>query len=103
MKVSEAIELALETYYMDGDLKHTFMCLTLRTMCQQGLIPNDDYVSARLAVKTLVRGIMPDSVALGQALQYAGVTTSSIEFKEECDIFKQLYIWWVFDLKRKGL
>lgn len=103
MKVSDVLQLALETVYQDGDLKHSFMCLALRTMAQVGQIDHQTYVDARHAVNELIHSMLPNSVCLGAALRMKGVLANNSTYEEDLVACKELYIWWVFDLKRKGL
>ena len=103
MKVSEVLELALNTRYQDGLIQHTFMCLSLRTMSNDNTIDHEDYVDTRRAVNDMVSGIWPDSIVLSDALSKVGIIPRTNDFDADNAVCKQLYIWWVFDLKRKGL
>lgn len=89
---------------MDGDLKHAFMCLALRTMCQEDVITNDVYVTTRMHVNELVASVSRSNwiSSMSAALNRAGIVTLENAGDEDA-LCKQLYIWHVFDLKRKGL
>lgn len=93
MKLSEAIEHALvnEVYY----LENAFMC---NAMCSMGHTAHIPHIEGML--NTIDPG---DHYTLSDALVSA---YPEMVFKDKVDRFaftSQLYVWWVFDLKRKGL
>lgn len=96
MKLSKVIEIAIRTEAYN--LREEYMCLALDHMSQ-----NEHIIS----VQALVRSIRPDapiSYPLVCALHDKGIINmSNMTFVEMFMYTKQLYCWWVFDLKRKGL
>lgn len=96
MKLSAAIEQAITsgTY----NQRDEYMCWVLRDMEQR------DHIDA---VQDMVHAIHPEGrrgYPLACALHDAGI--HSLHDESRADNFeytKQLYCWWVFDLKRKGL
>ena len=94
MKLSEAIEAALQTSYYNS--VH-YMCCALKDINQ------GKHVSAVM--------VMVQKVAAQGTYHYVNTMWSALSWYREdnClpdpsqDDVKQLYVWWVFDLKRKGL
>lgn len=100
-KVSEVIELALNKAYGPAPTRSSFMCHAVQDLWLVGLINLEEYAQARDAIHYLVKNICPMS-SKGNSLEFA------LTMKEPPIIStflqrKELYIWWVFDLKRKGL
>lgn len=100
MKLSAAIELMIVSG--NYSVHNEFMCLVLRD-CGHG-----DHVEA---VQDMVYEINPAG-RRGYPLICALHDNAECSFdlddvgvghKEEFEYTKQLYCWWVFDLKRKGL
>lgn len=92
MKLSAAIEYCL----IEGEYNrtHEYMCHVLRDIGQREHIP---------AVQAMVRSIDPECNSLAGALYL--VIDDSANWPSGCmfNFTKQLYCWYVFDLKRKGL
>ena len=97
MKLSAAIEEAI-TSGVYNKVAGEFMCLALKEIGQ------GDHVAA---VRELVNSIHPNTkdIPLICALHEKGIVNiddGSIDHAGEFAITKQLYCWWVFDLKRQG-
>lgn len=102
MKLSAAVEKAIrEGIYGTHD---PYMCHALQTM---------GYVEHVHAVQLMIQTIHP-TAALGNPLVCALDDSPNAVFcfadysedvsrKREFQHLRQLYCWWVFDLKRKGL
>lgn len=100
MKLSTAIERALidKMYSMNGHMygQSEFMC---NVLAKDGL---HDHVCS---VQAMVQQINPSPVkkqALVAALFNAGYITDSMSRADTFAYTTELYVWWVFDLKRKG-
>lgn len=96
MKLSEAIEHCLVTGVYSQSTP--FMCVALKRASLGYLVHH---------VERLVGSIYPsswDSTPLANALNNARIFKMEDNTeKASFDFNKQLYIWWVFDLKRKGM
>lgn len=96
MKLSAAIEkMLVERKYNRFD---EFMCLVLR----------DNYLSEHIdAVQDMVHAINPEypyGYPLYSTLyESALLDIQDMELAEAFKVTTELYVWWVFDLKRKGL
>lgn len=89
MKLSEAIEKALTSGMYKDNL--CFMCWALEAMGQSEHIP---------AVMDLVHSFNHECRSLSGALS----CYESTNHIKDLDLHTtELYVWWVFDLKRKGL
>lgn len=96
MKLSEAIEHCLVSGMYEID--NAYMCNALWSSAHIGF---DDHINS---VRKLVDSISKDEYTLWGALYEAhrhmiNGTTEADDFA----VTSQLYVWWVFDLKRKGL
>ena len=96
MKLSDAIQQCLETVYPNFE---RYMC---RALERQGL------AEFKPSVMELVTSINGWSLSLLGALLTASAQDGCIQFdpandEEKLAYVRELYIWWVFDLKRKGL
>lgn len=101
MKLSAAIEKALidKMYSLDGYMygQSSYMCIVLKAAGRYDL--------ANL-VADMVQGISPNPYhgqALVSALYDTGYITDSMSRADTFAYTSELYVWWVFDLKRKGL
>lgn len=97
MKLSAAIEKAIKSGMYNQC--NEFMCVVLDQMGEQLHVP---------AVTALVSSIHPNSgdIPLACALharKYMNINDGSWSHEQQFAYTQQLYIWWVFDLKRKGL
>jgi hypothetical protein len=96
MKLSAVIEQMLVTNRYN--LYNEFMCLVL---CDEGFGKYIEHVEA------MVHAIYPEAnygYPLYSALYEKGVLDlENKTFEEGFKVTKELYVWWVFDLKRKGL
>lgn len=96
MKLSEAIEQAIVSGTYNQCCE--YMCVTLRKMNMEHHVQ---------AVQQMVNNINPrayDDQPLICALHDAGILDMGIMTQAEQFTYnQQLYCWWVFDLKRKGL
>lgn len=91
MKLSAAIELALTSGKYEGNL--SFMCWALEALEQNEHIPQ---------VMALVHSFNPQCSSLSGAIDCSTMDWESIN-PDMDELTKELYVWWVFDLKRKGL
>lgn len=101
MKLSEAIEKALtdRMYSLTGCMwgQSSYMCVVLKAWGRRDLAKS---------VEDMVQGISPNPYrgqALVSALYETGYITDSMSRAEQFAYTTELYVWWVFDLKRKGL
>lgn len=94
MNLSEAIERCL----LDGhyDIENAYMCNALYRL---GAEVVDEHVES---VRALVDSIRENEYTLWGALYDSGYIDGLTE-AEAFQYTTQLYVWWVFDLKRKGL
>lgn len=96
MKLSEIIEniIVSGVYNIDDE----FMC---------NILDRDGLTEAKLKVQDMVQSISPASMRgapLACALHKVGIIDiENMSYDETFTYTKQLYCWWVFDLKRKGL
>lgn len=102
MKLSRMIELALVHTYSEE--KSWFMCNALEDLAvDHGLIDFNQVSEAVDAIKELMLSIDPTG---HQPMVTALIVAGKVE-KDSARInmpyTTQLYIWWVFDLKNKGL
>lgn len=105
MFLSRIIELALvRGYYGTEPSEDIFMCNALHSMMRAGLITRNQHDKAVKCIQAMMLGIFPDyqCYTLVDALYRKGVTTNKDIF-DNYEFTQQLYVWWVFDLKRKGL
>lgn len=96
MKLSTCIERILVSGVYD--INNEFMC---------NILDFDGLTEFKHHVQDMVASISPNSnrgTPLACALHYSGVININ-ETRNEVvfEFTKQLYCWWVFDLKRKGL
>lgn len=104
MKLSRIIELALINYYGAHWSKHQFMCNAIENMERAGQIDKKQRMAAIKDIEELLLRIYPGeyTFCLVTSLCKAGyVPTNSSE--DNIAYTTQLYVWWVFDLKNKGL
>lgn len=92
MKLSEAIERALLKKYYSFD--NAFMCNALYTM---------GYWRHLEAIEAMLDTISLDNNTLIGALVDVYPSFLEKSREEKFAYTSQLYCWWVFDLKRKGL
>lgn len=91
MKLSEAIELALTSGEYTAQL--SFMCWALERMGQSEHVP---------AVMVLVHSFNPTCSSMSGAIDCSVMNWENVN-PDMDELTKELYVWWVFDLKRKGL
>lgn len=97
MKLSAAIELAITSGVYNQC--NEFMCIALSNMDLKEHIP---------AVTALVSSIHYNKVDIPlvcalHSKGYINTNYGGMSRQEQFAYTKQLYCWWVFDLKRKGL
>ena len=97
MKLSEAIELTITsgTYNQCNE----FMCIALGNKKLHQFIPDVEEMVNSIHPNT---GGIPLSCAL-HAKHYINLNDGSWKHAQIFAYTQQLYCWWVFDLKRKGL
>lgn len=96
MKLSEAIEKMLVTGKYGSNCE--FMCCALDTA---GL---EEFINAVQDMVATIKVGCKRSYPLACALHDAHIIDTNIQtWNETLKYTKQLYCWWVFDLKRKGL
>lgn len=101
-KPSEIIELTLHSglYGANG---HSYMCFAIADMYETDRITLEEADEASDMVRDLVHSIDPNCCSMVSALFCACIIDGS-ESSEYFDAYTfQLYCWFVFDLKRKGL
>jgi hypothetical protein len=106
MKLSRIIELALIDYYgLHGEGKHSFMCHAIDAMCLDGMLTFVQTNAAQYDIGEMLATIYPHyrATALVSALFLAGLVDEDRVTNETMAYTTQLYVWWVFDLKNKGL
>lgn len=96
MKPSECIQLALETNY--GSYS-TMMCQCIWHLIKDA---NDRYATTDV-IASMVDSIYDYGWSLHLALYKTHEAYFQMNQKQQFLFRKQLYIWFVFDLKRKGL
>lgn len=97
MKLSEAIEQTIVsgTYNQCNE----FMCIALGNMNLHQFIPDVQELVYSILPNT---GDIPLSCAL-HSMHYININDGSMSHAQQFAYTQQLYCWWVFDLKRKGL
>lgn len=104
MKLSRIIELALIHYYGRTGNRHDFMCHAVEHMQEVlDLITKDQCLSTKESIQELLDSIDKGSSALVSALFQAGYVEEDRANDTTMAYTTQLYVWWVFDLKNKGL
>lgn len=102
MKLSRIIELALVKHYGVGDRKFNFMCHAVEELQEEDLITKKQLSEAHSAIYEMISTIDKGCTALVSALHRTGIVE-----EDRCipnmPYTTQLYVWWVFDLKNKGL
>jgi len=104
MKLSRIIELALVHYYGAHHSKQQFLCNAVDDLSRAGMIDNDQRKATINSIETLLLQIYPreQCYCMVNALQRANYLGHGTVDKHIAYI-TQLYVWWVFDLKNKGL
>lgn len=92
MKLSEATEHALLNGFYTFD--NPYMCNAMHTL---GLTRHVQ------SIEVMLDTISPGNFTLWGALYDAGLVSTVNEDVDGFNYTSQLYVWWVFDLKRKGL
>lgn len=99
-KLSDAIEFALaKGIYEDSSW---FMCWAFEWMRMSGAISQDQESLFTGAVMGEVQHICPGAQALEYALHWSGQVCTLSEQPGHA-ITTQWYVWYAFDLRRKGL
>lgn len=104
MKLSRIIELALVKFYGPDHYHDQFLCNAVETLRRQGFIDKKQEIEATQAISALMRKIYPKTqqYTMVNALKEAGYIKHT-EIYSNLPYTTQLYVWWVFDLKNKGL
>lgn len=92
MKLSEAIEHALKKRVYDQF--NPYMCNAMESLDHTYHVP---------AIEEMVESIAPDNYTLWGALNDTRPEFIGMSQADQFAFTSQLYCWWVFDLKRKGL
>ena len=117
MKASTAIEVCLLSGIYQAspqgfEMDMSFMCNALEAAKQQGLISPEGHTLACAEIQTLLSSLSDRAFGtlsnalrdhaskLGDPESLAWVWTSSVERTPH---MRQLYCWFVFDLRRRGL
>lgn len=96
MKLSAAIEMALtERRYHPAN---PYMCNAMYSMGH-----SQHEASIQEMVDSIAMDKNGDGLTLSQALKQVDKSKMSWTLDDMFEYTKQLYCWWVFDLKRKGL
>jgi len=107
MKVSDCIELALVSgnYCIgkDRSVGSQYMCIVMDSYLAQKEITISEYTETINFIEELVNSFSNENSALVAALATAGYLEEARINKKIMEYTTQLYIWAVFDLKRKGL
>ncbi|MNF39614.1 hypothetical protein D3C85_493260 [compost metagenome] len=100
MKLSRIIELCLVHTYIQS----WFMCNAVENLCvDHGLITFEQVETTKLAIEELMLTIDPTGhQPMVTALVHAGYLAHD-SARLNLEYMSQLYVWWVFDLKNKGL
>lgn len=117
-KLSDILHLALHMR-TPGDLDDRFMCINLDDLGWEGLISPKSRETAVGAVEQLLRELSPpplptpvtlrfalieNGCAIGQQLNRVPLDDGGREAAQlTLELTTQFYIWWIFDLRRKGL
>ena len=104
MKLSRIIELAFIRFYGPEQGQDQFMCNAVDSLFRQGMITKAQKEEATKMIEAMLLSIWPEEQAytLLGALHYAGCIPDTQVFAN-LPYTTQLYVWWVFDLKNKGL
>lgn len=104
MKLSRIIELAFIRYYGSEYHQDQFMCNAVDTLRRQGMINKEQAKQATKLIEAMLLIVHPtqQEYTLLNALKMAGYLPDNEVYKN-MDYTTQLYVWWIFDLKRKGL
>lgn len=104
MKLSRMIELALVRHYGPEQNQDTFLCNALNSLRHEKMISVNQELKAVQCVEALMLRIWPNEQAytMVSALYNAGKIKDK-DIYTNLPYTTQLYIWWVFDLKNKGL
>jgi hypothetical protein len=104
MKLSRIIELALIRFYGADYNLDQFMCNAVDTLRRQGMITAKQKDEAVKHIENMLLVVYPQNqeYTLLNALKRAGYLPDNEVYKN-MGYTTQLYVWWVFDLKNKGL
>lgn len=104
MKLSRMLELAFVMFYGPDYHQDQFMCNALDTLRRQGFIDKKQQDQATKLIEAMMLSIYPEeqSYTLLNALKEAGYLPDS-EVDKNMEYTTQLYVWWIYDLKNKGL
>lgn len=103
MKLSRIIELALISYYGLHDGKQSFMCHAVEAMHEADMITFKQCNEVQYEINDMLDTIDKGSSALVSALFRVGLVDEDRVNTKTMAYTTQLYVWWVFDLKNKGL
>lgn len=104
MKLSRIIELALVRHYGPEQVQDQFLCNAVDSLYMERMIDIKQKKAAIRLIEALLRKIFPEQQLY--TMVDALYRTGRIPHKEiyaNMPYTAQLYVWWVFDLKRKGL
>lgn len=104
MKLSRIIELAFIRHYGGQYHQDQFMCNAVDTLRRRGMITREQAKQATKLIEDMLLIVCPkqQQYTLLNALKQAGYLPDNEVYKN-MDYTSQLYVWWVFDLKNKGL
>lgn len=103
MKLSNVIRLALEHTYGIGPGKSTLMCFAITHLHDRGLISINEATNAQRDVQQLVKSISYYSSTMLSALRSKDYIAKGNDIYPHIPYTTELYVWWCFDLIRKGL
>lgn len=105
MKLSRIIELALVTHYGFELGKNQFMCHAIGELKRTGMITKHQLTDTEEAIQELLDTLNPEESysAMVSTLSSIGLLPDSRVTTEGTKYTTELYVWWVFDLKNKGL
>lgn len=104
MKLSRIIELAFIRFYGPEQGQDQFMCNAVDTLYRQGMITKAQEKAATKLIEEMLLSLYPDfqCYTLLDALYRANKLPDKEIFRN-MQYTTQLYVWWVFDLKNRGL
>lgn len=104
MKLSRIIELALVRHYGPEQVQDQFLCNAVDSLRLERLITLPEQRKATKLIQGLLLQLFPEQQlhTLVDALYRIGRIPHK-EIYANMPYTTQLYVWWVFDLKRKGL
>lgn len=104
MKLSRIIELALVHYYGAHYAKQQFLCNAVHDLVRAKMIDDRQYKQVVTAIEKVILKVYPKEqcYCMVNALQKANYIGKG-QIEKHIPYITQLYVWWVFDLKRKGL